>query len=106
MVAFCSRIEKIRIKRREGQAKTLGIIICVAGAILIAFYQGPAVISVDDDDDDMMLNRSSIVLPIKNAFDTSSFLWWQLGVLCLLGNCLTWAIWFILQVLHYFDLLQ
>lgn len=85
-------IEKIHIKRREGQAKALGIATCVGGAILIALYRGPSVVTVEGT-----IIRSSIVSLIHVPFDTSSFISWQLGMLCLFGNCITWAIWFILQ---------
>ena len=84
---FGSSTEKLQFERREGQAKVLGVFIGVSGATLIALYKGPAILIVS--------SATNGQLPAE----MSSFVSWQLGALCLLGNCITWAIWFIIQVL-------
>lgn len=85
-------IEKIRIRRIEGQAKALGILVCVGGATLIALYKGPSLVEYDG-----LLLRSLITSDSVLRIDPSSFVSWQIGALCLIGNCATWAIWFVLQ---------
>ncbi|KAH7278390.1 hypothetical protein KP509_38G039100 [Ceratopteris richardii] len=61
VVAVLFGIEKIQLRKLEGQAKILGVL-------------------VD-----------------KEHVGLSSYLSLEMGVLCLLGNCITWAIWLILQ---------
>lgn len=91
-IAAALGIERIRIKRREGQAKALGVLIGVGGAMLIALYKGPSIVTVPGS-----FFQSYTVVQNQLTLETSSFVSWQLGVFCLFGNCATWAIWFILQ---------
>lgn len=91
-LAWSLGVEKIRIRRREGQAKAVGISICVVGAIVIAVYKGPSVLTVQGVFQESFLGSTK-----RLRMDTSSFVSWQLGALCLLGNCVTWAIWFVAQ---------
>ncbi|KAH7278389.1 hypothetical protein KP509_38G039100 [Ceratopteris richardii] len=62
----------------------------MGGATLIALYKGPSII----DGDGFLL---SITSADKEHVGLSSYLSLEMGVLCLLGNCITWAIWLILQ---------
>ncbi|KAL9234914.1 hypothetical protein vseg_009727 [Gypsophila vaccaria] len=43
LLAFAFRLEIVRIKRRGGQAKIIGTLVCVGGAMLLTFYHGPKI---------------------------------------------------------------
>ncbi|CAO2211826.1 unnamed protein product [Urochloa humidicola] len=42
-MAAALRIEKVRLDRRDGVAKVLGTLACVAGASVITLYKGPTI---------------------------------------------------------------
>lgn len=89
-----SSIEKIQITKTEGQVKTLGVLVGVGGATLIALYKGPTIVAGDG----LFLQRHAAAGNELLTLETSSYLSLSLGLLCLLGNCITWAVWFIVQV--------
>ncbi|GLJ41356.1 hypothetical protein SUGI_0855980 [Cryptomeria japonica] len=84
VIAVIFRIEKIRIRQMHSQAKLVGTLVCVSGAMLMTFYKGPVVPmpwpshnhlkNHDDSDKDM----------IK-------------GCLCLITSNLSWASLFVFQ---------
>lgn len=84
-------MEKIKIRTREGQAKALGISICMAGAAVIGLYKGASIANLQGSILDTVLDC------MRYRINTSSFVSWKIGALCLLGNCATWAIWFVAQ---------
>ncbi|CAK9138522.1 unnamed protein product, partial [Ilex paraguariensis] len=43
LLAVFFRLESVGIKRRPGQAKVLGTLVCVGGAMLLSFYHGPVI---------------------------------------------------------------
>ncbi|KAI5069937.1 hypothetical protein GOP47_0014280 [Adiantum capillus-veneris] len=91
VVAVMFGIERLQIKKLEDQAKVLGVLVGMGGASLIAFYKGPSIIGGDGS---FLL---SFDVKENELFESSSYVSLKLGLLCLLGNCTTWAIWFILQ---------
>ncbi|CAL9047819.1 unnamed protein product [Musa banksii] len=94
MAAALSRIEKIRFDRRDGIAKLVGTLACVGGATIITLYKGPSIFSPS-----RTLNEAT---PSSSA---STMLWlgdakgknWTLGCLFLIGHCLSWSGWLVLQ---------
>ncbi|KAG1361348.1 protein WALLS ARE THIN 1 [Cocos nucifera] len=86
-------IEKVRIDRRDGIAKLAGTLACVAGASVITLYKGPTIFSPSHG-----LNQPS-------PRPTPTMLWlgdaegknWTLGCLYLIGHCLSWSGWLVLQ---------
>ncbi|WOL07687.1 WAT1-related protein [Canna indica] len=40
LLAYLLRFEEVRIKRRDGQAKILGTLMCVVGAMVMTFFKG------------------------------------------------------------------
>ncbi|GAB4835644.1 hypothetical protein Ancab_000552 [Ancistrocladus abbreviatus] len=86
-------LEVLGIKRRAGQAKVLGTLVCVGGAMLLSFYHGHTI----------GIGQSSIrwkyadTITKNNATSASSKGSFFLGPLLLLVGNVSWAIWFILQ---------
>ncbi|XP_004148640.1 WAT1-related protein At5g64700 [Cucumis sativus] len=84
--ALLSRMEKVNIRKASGMAKVGGIILCIAGVAVLAFYKGP------------------YLKPLFNfhLFQTqqshvSSKKEWILGCFLLFLTCLTWGLWYVLQ---------
>lgn len=75
VMATAFRIEKVNIRSKYGQAKVVGTIVCVGGAMLMTFYKGPVLV------------RLSGVL--GNT--------WLLGALMLFASCLFWSGWLTFQ---------
>ncbi|GAB4835645.1 hypothetical protein Ancab_000553 [Ancistrocladus abbreviatus] len=86
-------LEVLGIKRRTGQVKVLGTLVCVGGAMLLSFYHGHTI----------GIGQSSIrwkyadTITKHNATSASSNGSFFLGPLLLLVGNVSWAIWFILQ---------
>ncbi|KAJ1277514.1 hypothetical protein BS78_04G010000 [Paspalum vaginatum] len=72
-------IERVRLRRRDGLAKAAGTLLCVAGATVITLFKGPAVL---------------LGGPPAVASGGKS---WTLGCLYLMGHCLSWSAWLVLQ---------
>ena len=89
------RIEQVRLNRKDGIAKVAGTIFCVAGATVITLYKGPTIYSPSPP----LQSESSVVV----EFGTLSSLGdakgknWTLGCLYLIGHCLSWSAWLVLQ---------
>ncbi|KAM0938872.1 putative EamA domain-containing protein [Dioscorea sansibarensis] len=92
LMAAALRIEKVKLNRRDGISKVAGTLACVFGASVITLYKGPVIFS------------PSKTLNHVNG-DPSPVLWledpkgksWSLGCLYLIGHCLSWSGWLVLQ---------
>lgn len=87
--------ETLNIRKTEGQAKLGGILVCVSGAILMAIFRGPAVFGSEGSDaapSEISANSHFLGLVIGS---------WNVGVLCLIGNCMCMAIYLAFQVRLY-----
>lgn len=90
---FLYRIEKVKLNRRDGISKVAGTLACVFGASVITLYKGPVIFS------------PSKTLNHVNNVDPSPVLWledpkgksWTLGCVYLVGHCLSWSGWLVLQ---------
>ncbi|KAG1359612.1 protein WALLS ARE THIN 1 [Cocos nucifera] len=90
LMAALLRIEKVRIDRRDGIAKVVGTLACVAGASVITLYKGPTIFSPSH---------------AQNQPSPPAMLWlgdaegknWTLGCVYLIGHCLSWSGWLVLQ---------
>lgn len=87
----------MRLNRKDGLAKVGGTIFCVAGATVITLYKGPTIYSPAPP----LHSSSSITTQI---FDFGSLSLgdargknWTLGCLYLIGHCLSWSAWLVLQ---------
>ncbi|KAK7337667.1 hypothetical protein VNO77_18252 [Canavalia gladiata] len=90
VLALIFRQENLRIKKMAGQAKAIGTILCVSGALLLSFYHGKTI----------GFGKSSIHwryaerIEETNSSAKANFL---LGPLALIGSTVVWAGWFIIQ---------
>ncbi|KAJ7957812.1 WAT1-related protein [Quillaja saponaria] len=92
LMATILRIEQVRLNRKDGVAKVLGTIFCVAGASVITLYQGPVIYSPSPP---LLTSNTSpsYVSRLKEANGKS----WALGCLYLICHCLSWSGWLVLQ---------
>lgn len=82
VMAVILRMEKVNIKSLRGQAKVVGIVISVSGAMVMTFYQGPVI---------KMLNSN------LNAYNSKANNW-LLGSILLIGSIFAWSSWLVFQV--------
>ncbi|XP_052118140.1 WAT1-related protein At3g45870 isoform X2 [Arachis duranensis] len=76
--------EKVNLLRYEGVAKVGGTIICVSGAISMVLYPGPVVIGNPETGMEHVSQNPSGLKDV--GFDQ-----FQLGVICIIGNCMCMA---------------
>ncbi|KAK7376754.1 hypothetical protein VNO80_02170 [Phaseolus coccineus] len=99
LMAVIFRVEQVRLNRKDGLAKVAGTILCVIGATVITLYKGPTIYSPETRVNSMSSN--TITTPV---FDFGSLSLgdakgknWTLGCLYLVGHCLSWSGWLVLQ---------
>ncbi|KAF7026695.1 hypothetical protein CFC21_038788 [Triticum aestivum] len=90
-MAAALRIEKVRLDRRDGVAKVLGTLACVAGASVITLYQGPTIFAPTGDDKPS-LHEVPFLAAVAGEGKN-----WTLGCVYLIGHCLSWSGWLVLQ---------
>ncbi|ESW08038.1 hypothetical protein PHAVU_009G013400 [Phaseolus vulgaris] len=92
LMAVILRIEQVRLNRKDGIAKVAGTLFCVAGASVITLYKGPTIYSPTPT-----LNASPVIdfgsLSLGDAKGKN----WTLGCVYLIGHCLSWSGWLVLQ---------
>lgn len=94
------RTERLNLFKLEGQAKVGGTLVCVAGAVLMVLFRGPALFGETEVE---FLGHGEIRHPEASGSGhlVSSFLSgigrWNLGVLCLIGNCTCMAAFLAIQ---------
>ena len=94
----CFRIESIYYKRRDGQAKILGIVVCVVGATLITVYKGPAVFGDSNPSPISGLQQQQPISGFSAAIQNWGIDEWHFGALCLLFSCFSAGAFVNLQV--------
>ncbi|KAK7818294.1 protein walls are thin 1, partial [Quercus suber] len=75
-------MEQVHLKRKDGIAKVLGTVSTVAGSLVITLYKGPT------------LFGSNLQSHQSYFLGTS----WTLGCIYLIGHCLCWSSWIIIQI--------
>lgn len=87
-------LEEVHIRRLDGLAKLVGTVACVGGATIITLYKGPPITKLWLGS----LNSGSLnpelydVEPLEVKTEN-----WTLGCIYLLGNCLAWSGWIVIQ---------
>uniref|UniRef100_A0A7N0VKZ7 WAT1-related protein n=1 Tax=Kalanchoe fedtschenkoi TaxID=63787 RepID=A0A7N0VKZ7_KALFE len=76
--------EKLRLKTKAGRVKIVGGFFCVVGALVVSLYKGPGFYI-----DHINWSRKVGLVPSNTN--------WLRGTLFLMGSCLSYAIWFIIQ---------
>ncbi|KAG2585779.1 protein WALLS ARE THIN 1-like [Panicum virgatum] len=87
-MAAALRIEKVRLDRRDGVAKVAGTLACVAGASVITLYKGPTIFGGPEAALGLLDDKAAAPNDLKN---------WTLGCVYLIGHCLSWSGWLVLQ---------
>lgn len=94
-------VEAISVFTKDGILKVTGTAVCVSGAILMALYRGPSLIALLRS-----MPTAWTSAPYHPAATPDWFTpavlehgveAWQLGVLCLIGNCLLVAVYLVVQ---------
>ncbi|XP_011657779.1 WAT1-related protein At5g64700 isoform X2 [Cucumis sativus] len=94
--AVTFRMEKVNLKKASGIAKVGGMMICVGGAAILAFYKGPYL-------------KPIISHPIfhfeesETDITTTSQKSWMLGCFILLVATMGWGIWYVFQAMFLKD---
>ncbi|CAN1824190.1 Protein WALLS ARE THIN 1 [Linum perenne] len=92
LMAAILRIEKVRFDRKDGIAKAIGTACCVAGASVITLYKGPAIYTPTPPLTNLLASATT-----SSAEDGSGSTNWTLGCVYLIGHCLCWSGWLVLQ---------
>ena len=85
------RLEKVNIKRRHSQAKILGIIVTVGGAMIMTLVKGPT-IGLPWTNDKIDAQSSTTTSATGNSQNHIK------GSLMIIAGCFCWASFVILQV--------
>lgn len=88
VMASALGLERVNIARRDGLAKILGTMASVGGATIITLYKGPPLLHQRLQSN---LSEEDMVLSSMKKQN------WTWGCICLLGHCLSWAGWMVLQ---------
>ena len=80
------RLEQININSRYGVAKVVGTVASVGGATIITLYKGPPLLHHQ--------HHAKLCL----GASSNTILNWTLGCVYVLGNCVAWSGWMVLQV--------
>ena len=81
------RLEKVKIKKLPSQAKVLGTVLTVGGAMLMTLYKGPIL--------DFIWSRRRVHHDSNQGAADQN---WVKGTLMLIASCVGWSGFFILQV--------
>jgi len=91
VLALIFRMERVNIKQVRSQAKIVGTIVCVGGAMLMTLYKGPIVKMVWSP------HHKSTKENQTSAKEAAAALDWIIGSLLLIAATLAWSGLFILQ---------
>ncbi|XP_051149993.1 protein WALLS ARE THIN 1-like isoform X2 [Andrographis paniculata] len=101
LMAALLRIEQVRLDRKDGISKVVGTVFCVAGATVITLYKGPTIYSPSSSSTTITgSTAAAAILRLgddegSNSSDRNKN--WTLGCLYLIGHCLSWSGWLVLQ---------
>ncbi|KAF8044702.1 hypothetical protein N665_7218s0002 [Sinapis alba] len=100
ILALMMGTERLNLFKLEGQAKVGGTLVCVAGAVLMVLFRGPALFGETEPEflghGEIRHSEASgsghLVSSVLNGLGR-----WNLGVLCLIGNCTCMAAFLAIQ---------
>ncbi|KAI3435119.1 WAT1-related protein [Psidium guajava] len=92
LMAALLRIEQVRLDRKDGIAKVTGTFFCVAGASVITLYKGPAIFTPAPP-----LHGPTRYASMFPSLGNAKGKNWTLGCIFLIGHCLSWSGWLVLQ---------
>jgi hypothetical protein len=83
-------MEIVKLQKVSGIVKILGVVLCLAGVLILAFYEGPNIKSINHH------------RPFLHASDHKQQLHskveWIVGTFILIFFAIAWSFWIILQV--------
>ncbi|WOL02875.1 auxin-induced protein 5NG4-like [Canna indica] len=85
-MAASLRLEQINIRSRYGAAKVIGTVASIGGATILTLYKGPPLLHQQHQNNVFLVDSSNTILN------------WTLGCVYILGNCIAWSAWMVLQV--------
>ncbi|KAJ0989130.1 hypothetical protein J5N97_007486 [Dioscorea zingiberensis] len=85
-MAAALRLEQVNINKKHGVAKIIGTIVSIGGATIITLYKGPPLL------------HQPPYITLGAMSSSSQILNWTLGCVYMLGNCIAWSAWMVLQV--------
>ncbi|KAJ1687748.1 hypothetical protein LUZ63_019138 [Rhynchospora breviuscula] len=88
-LAVLLRMESVTLKKITGIAKVLGVLLCLAGVMVLAFYDGPSLKSVN--------HHRPFLHGSKNKQGPHSKFEWIIGTFILIFFALAWSLWLIIQ---------
>lgn len=86
----------MRLDRKDGISKVAGTLFCVAGASVITLYKGPTIYSPTPKLQSF-IPEAAVSTPVMLALEATSGKSWTLGCIFLIGHCLSWSGWLVLQ---------
>ncbi|KAJ8633526.1 hypothetical protein MRB53_026862 [Persea americana] len=84
-------LESADMKSKAGRSKVLGTVVCVGGAMLLTFYKGMALTNTSHSQAMTYTSQTSSPDSREKAHK------WTIGSILLLGACLCWCSWFLIQ---------
>jgi hypothetical protein len=108
-ISCCMQVGGSAVFQKRWQAKVLGTIICIGGAITVSLYKGMVVIKADKlhSMNLLQLEADQYTQPFRNLatiyglsgplveYKINNF---HLGIICLLLDTFSWAVYLTLQV--------
>ncbi|KAL7224553.1 hypothetical protein ACSBR1_025925 [Camellia fascicularis] len=85
VIASTIGLEKVDMRSVRSMAKIIGTVLCVSGAVFMAFLRGPKLLNTQ-------------FLPSKSLLSSEGGEDWLLGCVFLFASCCCWSVWLILQV--------
>lgn len=96
LLAAIVGVEAISVFTKDGILKVTGTAVCVSGAILMALYRGPSLIALLRSMPAAWTSAPYHPAATPDVLEHGVEAW-QLGVLCLIGNCLLVAVYLVVQ---------
>ncbi|XP_058105121.1 WAT1-related protein At3g30340-like [Magnolia sinica] len=84
-------LETANVKNKAGRAKVFGAVVCVGSAMLLTFYKGVALTNTSHSPAISNVSQHNRVTHEKKEEK------WTIGSMALIGGCLCWSTWFLLQ---------
>ena len=84
------RMEVVKFRSSSGIAKVIGVALCLAGALTIAFYTGPSLSPINH-------HRAFRARTAAHASKAPSHGAWVIGTFFMVLSNVTWSIWMVWQ---------
>ncbi|EPS60269.1 hypothetical protein M569_14534, partial [Genlisea aurea] len=85
IISLLSRVERVDVRKKEGQAKVIGAVVCISGAMVFTLYKGPGLYSGKE------VTTTNSIAKAYTKQDCIK------GSVFMLGCISAWAIWVVMQ---------